>query len=92
MRQKSGPGKAPAEHVLKDIRRATRRHFLAEEKIRIVLEGLRGKGSMAELCRRGDHWPGIRVGGKLRPRTDERGQICALILNVGPLSICECVG
>ena len=52
MRQKSGPGKAPAEHVIKDIRRATRRHFSAEDKIRIVLEGLRGEDSIAELCRR----------------------------------------
>ena len=52
MRQKSGPAKAPAEQVVKDIRRATRRHFSAEEKIRIVLEGLRGEDSIAELCRR----------------------------------------
>jgi transposase len=46
MRQKSGPVKEPAEKVVKDIRRATRRQFSAEEKICIVLEGL------AELCRR----------------------------------------
>ena len=52
MRQKSGPVKAPAEQIVKDIRRATRRHFSAEEKIRIVLEGLRGEESIAELCRR----------------------------------------
>src|SRR5436305_3677358 len=52
MRQKSGPEKAPAEQVVKDIRRATRRHFSAEDKIRIVLEGLRGEESVAELCRR----------------------------------------
>ena len=52
MRQKSGPVKEPAEQVVKDIRRATRRHFSAEEKIRIVLEGLRGEDSIAELCRR----------------------------------------
>ena len=52
MRQKSGPVKEPAEQVVKDIRRATRRHFSAEEKIRIVLEGLRGEESIAELCRR----------------------------------------
>ena len=35
---------------MKDIRRATRRHFSAEDKIRIVLEGLRGEDSIAELC------------------------------------------
>ena len=52
MRRKSGPEKPPAEQVIKDIRRATRRHFSAEDKIRIVLEGLRGEDSIAELCRR----------------------------------------
>src|SRR5437773_4121783 len=52
MRQKSGPVKEPATQVLKTIRRATRRHFSAEDKIRIVLEGLRGENSVAELCRR----------------------------------------
>ena len=52
MRRKSEPDKAPAEQVIKDIRRATRRHFSAEDKIRIVLEGLHGEDSIAELCRR----------------------------------------
>jgi transposase len=52
MRQKSGPVKESAEKVVKDIRRATRRHFSAEDKIRIVLEGLRGEESIVELCRR----------------------------------------
>src|ERR1700704_982084 len=52
MRQKSGPVKEPATQVLKNIRRATRRRFSAEDKIRIVLEGLRGEDSIAELCRR----------------------------------------
>ena len=56
MRPKSSksksPSKAPAEQVVKDIRRKTRRHFSAEDKIRIVLEGLRGDDSIAELCRR----------------------------------------
>src|SRR5271168_1544363 len=52
MRQKSGPAKEPAEQVVKDIRRATRRHFSAEDKNRIVLEGLRGEESIVELCRR----------------------------------------
>lgn len=37
--------------MVKDIRRATRRHFSAEDKIRIVLDGLRGEDSIAELCR-----------------------------------------
>jgi transposase len=41
-----------AKDVVKQIRRATRRKFAAEEKIRIVLEGLRGEISVSELCRR----------------------------------------
>ena len=52
MRPKPLSSKAPAERLLKDIRRATRRHFSAEDKIRIVLDGLRGDDSIAELCRR----------------------------------------
>ena len=52
MRQKSVPEKEPVTQVVKNIRRATRRHFSAEDKIRIVLEGLRGEDSIAELCRR----------------------------------------
>ena len=52
MRQKSGSGKAPAEKVIKDIRRVTRKQYSAEEKIRIVLEGLRGEESITALCRR----------------------------------------
>src|SRR5271168_5001000 len=52
MGPKSRPGKEPAEQVIKEIRRATRRQFSAEEKIRIVLSGLRGEDSIAELCRR----------------------------------------
>src|SRR3954464_12773251 len=52
MRQKSVSVKEPAAQVVKNIRRATRRHFSAEDKIRIVLEGLRGEDSIAELCRR----------------------------------------
>lgn len=52
MRQKSGPDKAPAEQVPKEIRRQTPRLYPAEEKIRIVLERLRGEESISELCRR----------------------------------------
>lgn len=48
-----GPDPKPsAEKVVKDIRRRTRKQHSAEEKIRIVLEGLRGEESIAELCRR----------------------------------------
>jgi transposase-like protein len=52
MKQKSGPAKEPAAAVVKGIRRATWRQFSAEEKIHMVLEGLRGEESIAELCRR----------------------------------------
>ena len=52
MRPKSSSAKKPAEQVVKDIRRAARRHFSAEDKIRIVLDGLRGDDSIAELCRK----------------------------------------
>ena len=49
-RNERRPGSA--DKTVRDIRRATRRKFSAEEKIRIVLEGLRGEYSIAELCRR----------------------------------------
>ena len=52
MRQKSGRLESSSERIVKDIRRATRRHHSAEEKIRIVLDGLRGEHSIAEICRR----------------------------------------
>ena len=52
MRQKSMSKKDPAEKVVRDIRRKTRRRHSTEEKIRIVLEGLRGEESIAVLCRR----------------------------------------
>ncbi len=52
MRPKPMSSDVPAERVLKDMRRATRRHFSAEDKIRIVMDGLRGEHSIAELCRR----------------------------------------
>ena len=44
--------KRSPEKVVKEIRRKTRRKYSSEEKIRIVLEGLRGEESIAELCRR----------------------------------------
>src|SRR6266481_7721544 len=52
MRQASKRVPDSAEKTVRDIRRATRRHHSAEEKIRIVLEGLRGEHSIAELCRK----------------------------------------
>ncbi len=44
--------KQSSEAAVRDIRRQTRRKFSPEEKIRIVLEGLRGEQSVSELCRR----------------------------------------
>jgi len=52
MRQKPGARKSHGEKVVKDIRRATRKQHSAEEEIRIVLDGLKGEDSIAELCRR----------------------------------------
>ena len=52
MRQKSTTTASPSERLLKNIRRATCKHYSAEEKIRVVLDGLRGESSIAELCRR----------------------------------------
>ena len=50
--QKSETPNRSSEQLVKDIRRATRKQHSAEEKIRIVLDGLRGEYSIAELCRR----------------------------------------
>ena len=52
MRQTNGSGRRSSEKVVKDIKRATRKQYSSEEKIRIVLDGLRGEDSIAELCRR----------------------------------------
>ena len=52
MRQKSTQSNASVEKTVRDIRRKTRRRHSTEEKIRIVLEGLRGEESIASLCRR----------------------------------------
>ncbi len=50
----AGRKKQSAESAVREIRRRTRRKFAPEEKIRIVLEGLRGEQSISELCRRED--------------------------------------
>ena len=71
MRPTSSSAKKPAEQVVKDIRRATRRHFAAEDKIRIVLDGLRGDDSIAELRRKegiAQGWSGVLADGDLMYR------------------------
>ena len=52
MRQTSGTRKSPGEKIVKEIKRASRKQYSSEEKIRIVLDGLRGEDSIAEVCRR----------------------------------------
>ena len=52
MRQKPAGRQSSSEPIIKDIKRKTRKQYSAEEKIRIVLGGLRGEDSIAELCRR----------------------------------------
>ena len=51
MRQKTERHQDGAERVIKDIRRKTRKRYTSEDKIRIILAGLRGEDSIAELCR-----------------------------------------
>ena len=50
MRKTTGSRNSPGEKIVKDIKRATRRQYSSEEKIRIVLDGQRGEDSIAELC------------------------------------------
>ena len=52
MRQESMRSRDTAERTVRDIRRKTRKQYSAEEKIRIVVSGLRGEDSIAEPCRR----------------------------------------
>ncbi len=52
MKQKPAERSASSERIIRDIKRKTRKQYSAEEKIRIVLDGLRGEDSIAELCRR----------------------------------------
>ena len=52
MRQTIGTGNSPGEKIVKEITRATRKQYSSEAKIRIVLDGLRGEDSIAEVCRR----------------------------------------
>ena len=71
MRQTSGTRKSPGEKIVKEIKRATRKQYSSEEKIPIVLDGLRGEDSIAEravrpvtLGRKNYLFMGSEVGGK----------------------------
>ena len=52
MSYKSKTSETPSEKLVRDIRRVTRKQYSTEEKIRIVLDGLRGEATISELCRR----------------------------------------
>ena len=73
MRPKSSTPEKPFERLVRDIRRATRKQYSAEEKIRIVLDGLRGEATIAELCRprespRACTFEGVPRSGQAAPR------------------------
>jgi hypothetical protein len=55
MRQTTGTRKSPGEKIVKDIKRATRKQYSSEEKIRIVFDGLRGEDSIAGCCQTNAH-------------------------------------
>ena len=80
MRTKKSQSKQPAEQVVKGIRRRTRRHFSAEDKIRIVLEGLRGDAR--ELIRRSS---------PLLEFADRRVRLPSFIINLDAVFIRNCL-
>ena len=60
MKQRPTGRPSSSEKIIRDIKRKTRKQYGAEEKIRIVLDGLRGADSIAELCRESD-WSGVHL-------------------------------
>ena len=86
MSQKSNTNTLVAEEIVKGIRRATRKRYCAEDKIRIVLDGLRGEHLIAELCPPRMHCRGPRyyswskefLGAGKRPRTATTGRFLDL--------------
>ena len=65
--------KSAGEKIVKDIKRATRKQYTSEEKIWIVLDGLRGEDSIAELCRREGMSLGTHIGVDLSRGHQGRG-------------------
>jgi len=96
MNSKSG-AKSSAEAHVREIRRKTRKQYSAEEKIRIVLEGLRGEHSIAELCRREGIAQGLYYkwskefleAGKKRLSGDTQRQATSGEVKVYPVSVHE---
>ena len=85
MKQKSGPDKAPAEQVLKNIRRQTRRQYSAEEKIRIVLEGLRVIPVMTQhytMLQRNLLYTGVTRGKRLVVLVGQKKAIAIAVRNI----------
>ena len=78
MRQTTGLRKSPGLKIVKDIKPATRKQYSSEEKIRIVLHGLRGEDSIAELC----HREGISQGIYYKWSKDSVRAAARLILSV----------
>lgn len=76
MRQKSGTKQSHGEKVVKDIRRATRKQYSAEEKIRIVLDGLKGEDSIADAVPSRGHRPEL-VLQLVCPSSEFLGQLAA---------------
>ena len=77
MRQKPAGRPSSSEHIIQDIKRKTRKPYSAEEKIRIVLDGLRGEDSIAELCRR----EGIAQGLYYKGSKDLKDADCGIHFN-----------
>ena len=63
MRQESMSKNDPAERTVRDIRRKTRKQYTAEEKMRVVVSGLRGEERIAALCRRAGIAEGLYYSG-----------------------------
>ena len=57
------PKKKSSDSIIKEIKRKTRRKFSSEEKIRIVIEGLKGEDSITGICRREGIAPALYTGG-----------------------------
>jgi hypothetical protein len=83
MKKPNGP-----ESVVREIKRKTRRKYSSEEKIRIVLEGLRGEESIAELCRREGINPNLYYNWSIDGGHAIRAKTAAFRRSVATLIVC----